>query len=139
MCSRLQNAIGSSTMIVAITLCAAGGLLTLELSSGWEPSWRSIGITSLTPHFFDMHAVTEHAACAAQGYKAYELNKCDPGTKFNYPPIWLALGRLGINGSDSVWLSILFAVSAFVVVVTLFKGRSPIDGVLGSLAILSPS
>ena len=68
---------------------------------GWSPTWRSVGVTPLEPHFFDMHAVTDHAECAAKGFDAYSLNSCDPRTAFNYPPVWLLLGRLGIDGSDS--------------------------------------
>ena len=85
-----------------------------------------------------MHAVTDQAACSAQGYNAYEVNSCAP-LKFNYPPIWLQLGYLGINGLDSAWLSILVAFIAFVVVATLLKGRSAFDGVISFAAILSPS
>lgn len=62
-----------------------------------------------------------------------------PGRVYNYPPVWLFLGYLGIDGSDAVWLSILIIVGALVVVVLLLQGRSSGDGALASLAILSPS
>ena len=132
------QAIGSGTVLVAAVLAALIALLALGYATGWDATWRAIGVTPLKPHFFDMHAVTDHAACFAQGYNAYELNSCDP-LKFNYPPIWLQLGYLGINGLDSAWLSILVAFIAFVVVATLLKGRSAFNGVLSSAAILSPS
>ena len=132
------QAIGSGTVLVAAALAALIALLALGYATGWDATWRAIGVTPLQPHFFDMHAVTDHAACFAQGYNAYELNSCDP-LKFNYPPIWLQLGYLGINGLDSAWLSILVAFIAFVVVATLLKGRSAFNGVLSSAAILSPS
>ena len=132
------QAIGSGTVLVAVVLAALIALLALGYATGWDATWRAIGVTPLKPHFFDMHAVTDQAACSAQGYNAYEVNSCAP-LKFNYPPIWLQLGYLGINGLDSAWLSILVAFIAFVVVATLLKGRSAVDGVLSSAAILSPS
>ena len=132
------QAIGSGTVLVAVVLAALIALLALGYATGWDATWRAIGVTPLKPHFFDMHAVTDQAACSAQGYNAYEVNSCAP-LKFNYPPIWLQLGYLGINGLDSAWLSILVAFIAFVVVATLLKGRSALNGVLSSAAILSPS
>ena len=132
------QAIGSGTVLVAAVLAALIALLALGNETGWDATWRAVGVTPLKPHFFDMHAVTDQAACSAQGYNAYEVNSCAP-LKFNYPPIWLQLGYLGINGLDSAWLSILVAFIAFVVVATLLKGRSALNGVLSSAAILSPS
>ena len=132
------QAIGSGTVLVAAALAALIVLLALGYATGWDATWRGVGVTPLKPHFFDMHAVTDQAACSAQGYNAYEVNSCAP-LKFNYPPIWLQLGYLGINGLDSAWLSILVAFIAFVVVATLLKGRSAFDGVISFAAILSPS
>ena len=132
------QAIGSGTVLVAVVLAALIALLALGYATGSDATWRAVGVTPLKPPFFDMHAVTEQAACSAQGYNAYEVNSCAP-LKFNYPPIWLQLGYLGINGLDSAWLSILVAFIAFVVVATLLKGRSALNGVLSSAAILSPS
>lgn len=91
------QAIGSGTVLVAAALAALIALLALGYATGWDATWRSVGVTPLKPHFFDMHAVTDQAACSAQGYNAYEVNSCAP-LKFNYPPIWLQLGYLGING-----------------------------------------
>ena len=85
-----------------------------------------------------MHVVTDYAACAAKGVDAYIPHSCNQAN-FNYPPIWLYLGYLGINGSHSAWLSVVMIVAAFAVIIALFKGRSALDGAVAMVAILSPS
>src|SRR5690242_5721496 len=52
---------------------------------GWDLAWRSFGVEPLHPEFFDSHAITDHAACAAKGFDAYVLTPCAPRTPFNYP------------------------------------------------------
>jgi Glycosyltransferase family 87 len=131
--------IGSGIIIVGVLVSALLVLLCSGYWLGWDPTWRSLGVTPLQPHFFDMHALTDHAACTSKGFNAYALNPCDPRTTFNYPPVWLWLGYLGIDGSDSSWLSVLITVAALGVMITLLKGRSVGDGALASMAILSPS
>ena len=130
--------IGSGTIVLSAIAIAVFVLFGLGHLVGWNPTWRSVGVTPLEPHFFDMHAVTDHAECAAKGFDAYSLNSCDPRTAFNYPPVWLLLGRLGIDGSDSVWLSVVMIVVALAVMVAIFKGRSIGDGAIFAAAILSP-
>jgi hypothetical protein len=134
-----QPRIGSGSVIVIVVFISLLFLLCSGYRVGWDATWRSFGVTPLQPHFYDMHAVTDHAACAAGGFNAYVLNVCDPATMFNYPPAWLWLGYLGIDGTDSVWLSVLITAAALGVVITLLKGRSVYNGALASLAILSPS
>ena len=131
--------IGSGTVIVSTVVVVLVMLLYFGDTVGWDLTWRSFGVTPLHPKFFDMHAVTDHAACMVKGFDAYVLNPCDSITPFNYPPVWLWLGYLGIDGSDSAWLSVLITVAALGVLVALLKGRSIGHGVLTSLAILSPS
>jgi hypothetical protein len=131
--------IGSGTVIVSTIVIVLFVLLYFGNWIGWDLTWRSFGVVPLHPEFFDTHAVTDHAACAAKGFNAYVLNSCDSISPFNYPPVWLWLGYLGIDGSDSAWLAVLMTVAALGVLVTLLKGRSIWDGVITSLAILSPS
>ena len=137
--SRRGPRIGSGTVIVSTIVIVLFALLYFGNWVGWDLAWRSFGVTPLQPEFFDMHAVTDHAACTAKGFDAYVLNPCDSITPFNYPPVWLWLGYLGIDGSDSAWLAVLITVAALGVLVTLQKGRSIGEGVITSLAILSPS
>src|SRR5579862_4966033 len=90
---------GSGTVIVAAILATLGTLLFFGNWIGWDLTWRSFGVTPLHPYFFDMHALTDHVACSTQGFNAYELNTCDPLMPFNYPPVWLWLSHVGIDGS----------------------------------------
>src|ERR1017187_9852568 len=131
--------IGSGTVIVSTIVIVLFVLLYFGNWVGWDLTWRSFGVVPLHPKFFDTHAVTDHAACTAKGFDAYVLNPCDSITPFNYPPIWLWLGNLGIDGSDSAWLAVLMTIAALGVLVALLQGRSVWNGVLASLAILSPS
>jgi hypothetical protein len=132
----IKNSATSLLLTVCLTMAA---LACLGYLTSWEAAWRSFGVTPLEPHFYDMHAITDHAVCAAKGFDAYVLNACDPRTPFNYPPIWLCLGFLGIKESDATWLSIVVAVFALAVIVGLSKSRAVADGILIGAAILSPS
>jgi hypothetical protein len=131
--------IGSGTVIASIILVVLLALGYFGNWVGWDLVWRSFGVTPLHPVFFDTHAVTNHAACAAKGFAAYVLTSCASITPFNYPPIWLWLGRIGIDESDSAWLAVLMAASALAVLVALLKGRSIGEGLVASLCIISPS
>src|SRR5512142_799784 len=119
-----------SGTVVIVVLVLTAALLPLFISLfGWDPTWRSLGVTPLEPHSFDTHAVTDHAACAAKGFDAYTLTECDNFLPFNYPPIWLWLGYLGITGEDSWWIAILMAAAASIPGILLFKDRSVSSGI----------
>ena len=130
--------IGSGIVIAIGALATLIILLCLGQLVGWDPTWRSFGVTPLQPHFFDMHVITDYATCAAKGVDPYIPHSCNPAN-FNVPPIWLWLGFFGIDGSDSTWLSVAMIAAAFGVMLVLLKGRSIGDGVLALVAIVSPS
>jgi len=130
--------IGSGIVIAIGALATLIILLCLGQLVGWDATWHSFGVTPLQPHFFDMHVITDYAACAAKGVDPYVPHSCNPAN-FNVPPIWLWLGYFGIDGSDSTWLSVAMIAAAFGVMVALLKGRPIGDGALALVAILSPS
>ena len=130
--------VGSGMVIALGVLITLIVLLCLGQFVGWDPTWRSLGVTPLQPPFFDMHVVTDYAACAAKGFDAYIPHSCNPAN-FNIPPIWLWLGFFGIDGSHSTWLSVGIITAALGVMVALLKGRSAADGALALAAILSPA
>lgn len=105
---------------------------------GWDAAWRAFGVTPLHPPFFDMHVINEYADCAAKGIDPYHPRSCS-GVNFNIPPTWLWLGRLGIEASDSAWMSLVMIGAAAIVMVMLFRGRSWCAGVVALIAIGSPS
>ena len=121
--------IGSGT-VVALGLAATTiALLALGRVVGWDPTWRAFGVTPLQPPFFDMHVINDYAACAWKGVDAYEPRACNI-VNFNIPPTWLWLGFLGVDASDSSWLSVLVIAATAIVLVLLFRGRSWPYGVI---------
>ena len=130
--------IGSGT-VVALGLAATTiALLALGRVVGWDPTWRAFGVTPLQPPFFDMHVINDYAACAWKGVDAYEPQACNI-VNFNIPPTWLWLGFLGVDASDSSWLSVLVIAATAIVLVLLFRGRSWPYGVIALGAVISPS
>jgi hypothetical protein len=132
------RAIGSGTVVALGMAGAAITLLAIGRVIGWDPTWRAFGVTPLPPPFFDMRVINDYAACASKGLDAYETHACSVDN-FNIPPIWLWLGYLGLDGSDSIWLSAVVIAAAAIVMVLLFKGRSWSHGVIALGAIISPS
>ena len=141
-CHKMQQRlkhIGSGIVIAGAMLVILIVLLGLGHLVGWDPTWRSFGVTPLSPHFFDMRVVVAQAACALKGFSPYEVNPCYPIAGIDLPPVWLWLGYLGIDGSDAAWLAPLEILAALGVMTALMKGRSITFGLLASIAILSPS
>ena len=133
-----QRGIGSGTVVALGIVGAAIALLAVGRVVGWDPTWRAFGVTPLPPPFFDMHVINDYAACAWKGVDAYEAHACNLDN-FNIPPTWLWLGGLGLDGSDSTWLSVVVIAAAAIVMVLLFEGRSWSHGVIALGAIISPS
>ena len=123
--------------LTVAVLLTAGFILDL----GWVASWKVIGFPGALPPFYDLHAVTSKAgACAAAGnVYPYVSAPCNPWPKFNYPPIWLLLGKLGINETHTVLLASLIEVPALVMLAINVRGRSVRAGFISLLMIFSPS
>jgi hypothetical protein len=136
--NRHLRRIGSGT-VAALGIVGVGvALLALGRVVGWDPTWRAIGVTPLQPPFFDMHVINDYAACAWKGVDAYAPRACN-GVNFNIPPTWLSLGLLGVDGSDSSWLSAAVIAAAMIVMVLLLQGRAWYHGVIAVGAMISPS
>jgi hypothetical protein len=130
--------IGSGTVVALGIVGAAVALLALDRVVGWDPTWRTLGVTPLQPPFFDMHVINDYAACAWKGVDAYAPHACNVDN-FNIPPTWLWLGFLGVDGSDSSWLSAAVIAATVIVMVLLLQGRSWYHGVIALSALISPS
>jgi hypothetical protein len=130
--------IGSGTVVALGLVIAAIVLLALGRVVGWDATWRAFGVTPLQPPFFDMHVINDYAACAWKGVDVYAPHACNVDN-FNIPPIWLWLGFLGIDGTDSSWLSVVVIAATMVVMVFLFRGRAWYHGLIALGAMGSPS
>jgi len=135
---RHLRSFGSGTFLTLSVLGIAVALLALGRDVGWNPIWRALGVTPLQPPFFDMHVINDYAACSSKGIDAYAAHACNVDN-FNIPPTWLWLGFLGVNGSDSSWLSVTMVIAAVIVMILLFQGRCWYHGVTALGAIIAPS
>ena len=136
--SILKPRIGSGMVVALGVVGLAIALLAFGRIVGWDPTWRAFGVTPLQPPFFDMHVINDYAACAWKGVNVYAPRACNVDN-FNIPPTWLSVGFLGIDGSDSSWLSAAVIAAAGIVMVLLFRGRSWSHGVIALAAMISPS
>jgi hypothetical protein len=130
--------IGSGTVVSLGLIGTAAALLALGHVVGWNSTWRAFGVTPLQPPFFDMHVINDYAACARRGIDAYAPRACNVAN-FNIPPTWLLVGLLGVDGSDSDWLSAVVIATTGIVMVLLLQGRSWFYGVIALGAVISPS
>jgi hypothetical protein len=133
-----NRVIGSGT-VVAVGLAATGvSLFVFGQVVGWAPTWRAIGVTPLQPPFFDMHVINDYLACAWKGIDPYAPRACST-VNFNIPRTWLALGYVGIDGSDSGWLSLAIILAVAIVIIRLHSERPWYYGVIALSAVVSPS
>ena len=135
--SRGGHTIGSGTVLALGIVGTAVALLASGRVVGWDPTWRAFGVTPLLPPFFDMHVINDYAACASKGVDAYAPHACNEDN-FNIPPTWLWVGFLGIDGSDSSWLSAALIAAAAIVMVRLFQGRPWSHGLIALGTVVSP-
>jgi hypothetical protein len=130
--------LGSGTVVALGVVGTAIALLVLGVVVGWDPTWRAIGVTPLQPPFFDMHVINDYAACAGKGVDVYAPRACNVNN-FNIPPTWLWVGLLGVNGSDSPWLSAVMIAFTLIVMVLLLRGRRWYHGIIALGAMISPT
>jgi hypothetical protein len=130
--------VGSGTVVSLGIIATAVAMFFLVSVFGWDTTWRAFGVTPLQPPFFDMHVINDYAECAHKGADAYAPRACG-AVNLNIPPVWLWVGSLGINGSDSTWLSAAIIAAAATTMVLLFKGRSWSHGVVALGALISPT
>jgi len=130
--------LGSGTVVTVGMVVTLVVMLSSGYATGWDATWRSFDVTPLHPHFFDMHVPLDYAACAAKGADPYIPHSCNVAN-FNLPPIWLWLGRLGLDGSASEYFAVAIIACAAATTVMLFRGRSSGQGVIALVTILSPS
>jgi hypothetical protein len=142
--SLLSRRYGGSVVAAGLVLVALV-LITAGLTTGfdWVRSWAVIGFPGALPPFSDLHVVTDNAArCADEpiAHYPYIHAACDPWHQiYNYPPVWLLLGKLGINGGHTTVVALLIESMALALFALLLRGRSIGSGLIALALMLSPS
>jgi hypothetical protein len=119
--------------VCAVLLC--GYLIQGDLAA----AWRDLGVPSLRPSFADMRTITHSIECKRAGHDPYVFRECDPWKRlYNYPPIWLELGRFSIGSSSTNWLGGAVAAAFIITLVILNNLRTPLAAGIAVLASISP-
>ena len=102
--------------------------------------WRWLGVPSGPFLFFDTHNLTAAGECLQSGLDPFLANPCDfHGRPWNYPRVWLSLGRLGMDLSWTFWLGAA-SVLGFLTAIYFLVGRLTAgQGVVLAAALCSPA
>jgi hypothetical protein len=133
---RAGSLVAAGIATVVLVLVAAGFLHHFD----WVRMWRVIGFPAGLPPFYDLHVITDPAGrCAGDAYP-YLHSACDAWADgYNYPPVWLLLGRLGVDGASTPLLAMAFELPALVLFAVLLRGHTLGSGLMALALILSPS
>jgi hypothetical protein len=124
--------------ILALLLVLTGLIVGTHTHGSVTAAWESIGVSSTSPLFSDLHTVTNSIDAVKAGQDPYVVRTFDPWHRlYNYPSIWLDLRFLGITSRDTVAIGILFALSTTCVYFFLFRTRSVFNTILALLALVS--
>lgn len=107
---------------------------------GYQATWRLWGIPFGYPPFMDARVITAGAIAEREGLDPMSSNPADVAQrKLNYPRVWQALYRVGVNEHHGLALGLVF-VGAFAVGTMLFV-REPGGWTTGLLlaGIFSPA
>lgn len=141
-CAILAKPYSGTVVATAIGLVALV-LLTSAFIFGrdWTQTWQMIGFPGVAlPPFRDLYHIVNTAGECAASVEAYPYTACGYRSgSFNYPPVWLLLGRLGISAADTAWLAMLVELPAIVLLTILLRGRSIAVGFVALPMVLSPS
>jgi hypothetical protein len=138
----LRKPYSGSVVAVAIGLVALV-LLTSGFGFGfdWVRTWKVIGFPGALPPFSDLHVVTLNAGrCGAAPDGIYPYIPCAFATNaYNYPPIWLLLGKLGVTAEHTAHVAVFVELPGILLMIYLLRGYSIGLGLVALLLVLSPS
>jgi hypothetical protein len=118
--------------LVIAVIFLTGVLHRHTVRAGWEQVRVPMGANG---PWEDAGTVTYNIDCKQKGIDPYSV-PCAPGDRnYNYPPIWLDLGYLGVHGTSAPgmgWIFLIFTVSVYVFVL---RARSVFSAVCVFIAI----
>ncbi len=96
--------------LVACLWIVPATLFAFAFSRGWEPVWKSVGVSSMSPPFLDLRGLTTGLKVEQQGGDPLVANPLDPSKRpLNYPRIWLRLFKFaGLNDQNIIIVGLLF-------------------------------
>lgn len=137
-------------LAAALAVALALGLLSSSLGD-MPAAWHRLGVNSQNVSFGDLRVITHSIPCAAAGHDPYRAGDCDaywaehpdPAVPkltvvLNYPPIWLATGRLGVSPRMTDALGWAFALATVCAFAAMLRPRTVTGGLLTIAAVLSP-
>jgi hypothetical protein len=99
-------------LLLAFLLSWAGIFIAIS-TFGWNATWLSFGIESMSPPFGDLRTVQGGLISLSQGLDPQVANPGDPwGRPMNYPAIWLEIAKVLHFENESAYL---FSVGVVVV------------------------
>ena len=97
--------------------------------------WSYVGVPHHGYFFRDFAGVLSAADCTNLGYDVYSENLCQV---FEYPGIWLWLGKTGLGRPDALWLGAVIDIAFAMLVVRLINPKDLWQFIIGTLVVLSP-
>jgi hypothetical protein len=130
-------------LIPRIPALAAITLISILLAVGTHvrgtlpAAWEAFGIVSNTLSFEDLRGVTHSIDCVNAGQDPYSVRSFDPWHRlYNYPPIWLGLGHLGVTSRTTNLIGVGLALVTIAALLTLFTASNWISRMVVFLALL---
>jgi hypothetical protein len=119
-------------------------LLVLSIGTYMRGSLSAAWLTFVdyptNPLFTDIHTVTNSIDCVLAGKDPYFVRTFDPWHRvYNYPPIWLELGHLGITSNSSNFIGTMTAIATAATLLFLFNARTWISAAIVFFAVISPA
>ena len=129
-------------VLYRLPVAAAFLLIAITLSYGYAKhgtvasAWRQLNVAvEVGGPFEDLQTITYSVDCMRAGQDPYRTN-CDPARRpLNYPPVWLLLRYLGVNGRNSNALGWLFVSMVALAYLISLSARTLFSGIAAFAAV----
>jgi hypothetical protein len=131
---------GPDGRLVLLTLLSAYlGAVALAAHQGFD-LWRLLGVPTASPTFLDTRVIVSGWECTRRGLDVLVENPCDPWDRpMNYPRIWTAPARLGLEEGDTVVLALATCALFFLAVFLVIGRLRPREVFIYGAVLMSPA